>query len=183
MRDAVVRYAAQPDGTCVAYEVFGTGPSDLLIYQSAGPIDLLWDLPPLASFMETLGRFARVIVFDAPGHGASDPILDLSAASMETLYDSVLCVLDAAHSDRVTFCDITYGVNGVTFAATYPQRVRSLILSNFRPSFPDVRQASAVQRKQISRYRVSVESLEAENPRVAHDPLLRQWWVALVGSA
>ena len=63
MRDAEVRYAER-DGKCVAYEVFGTGPVDLILGQQVCPIDLIWDLPQLASFMEALGGFARVIVFD-----------------------------------------------------------------------------------------------------------------------
>ena len=63
MRDAEVRYA-EHDGKYLAYEVFGSGPTDLLITQRACPLDLLWDLPQLASFMEALGGFARVIVFD-----------------------------------------------------------------------------------------------------------------------
>ena len=101
MRDAEVRYA-EHDGKYLAYEVFGSGPTDLLITQRACPLDLLWDLPQLASFMETLGRFARVIVFDEFGHGASDPIPDISAASLETLDDSVVAVLDAADAE----CDL-----------------------------------------------------------------------------
>ena len=36
----------------------------------------------------------------------------------------------------VTFFDMDNGVNGVTFAATYPHLVRSLILNNLRPSIP-----------------------------------------------
>ena len=64
MRDAEVHYARHRDGKRLAYEVFGSGPADLMLYQVSFPIDLMWDLPELASFMETLGGFARVIVFD-----------------------------------------------------------------------------------------------------------------------
>jgi pimeloyl-ACP methyl ester carboxylesterase len=176
VRDAEVRYAEQRDGKWLAYEVFGSGPSDIIIWQASCPIDLVWDLPQLASFMETLGGFARVIVYDALGQGASDPVSDLDAATLEMHCDSALAVLDAAHGDRVTFFDMAYGVNGVTFAATYPQRVRSLILTKLRPSFPDIRDASAAQRRQLLRTRLGVDGLELENPRLAHDPLLRQWW-------
>ena len=119
MRDAEVRYT-EHDGKYMAYEVYGNGPSDLIIWQTACPIDLLWDLPQLASFMDALGEFARVIVFDARGHGASDSISDWNAANMEAFNDSVLAVLEAAQADRVTYFDMTYGVNGVAFAATYP---------------------------------------------------------------
>jgi pimeloyl-ACP methyl ester carboxylesterase len=176
VRDAEVRYARHRDGKRLAYEVFGDGPSDIVVSQHMFPIDLLWELPQLSLFMETLGRLARVIVFDALGHGASDDVSDMRAARMETLCDSVLAVLDAAHADRVAFFDMTFGVNGVTFAATYPQRVRSLMLTNLRASWPEIRETSAKQRQRLALYRLQVESLEVENPRVAHDPALRQWW-------
>jgi pimeloyl-ACP methyl ester carboxylesterase len=174
VRDAEVRFA-EHDGMCVAYEVFGTGPVDLIVAQQVCPIDLIWYLPQFASFMEALGVFARVIVFDPLGMGASDSFPNLEAATLEATIDQLFAVLEAAHVDRVTLFDMTFGVNGVTFAAMYPQRVRSLILSHLKPSFPEVRNASAEQRRQFAR-RFDVETLELENPRLAHDPQLRQWW-------
>jgi class 3 adenylate cyclase len=176
VRDAEIRYAEQRDGKCLAYEVFGRGPSDILVFQAACPIDLLWELPQLASFMETLGGFARVIVFDSLGHGASDPISDRESATLERQCDDALAVLDAAHADRVSFVDISLGLFGVSFAATYPQRVRSLIVTHLRPSFPELRNASPDQRKKLARVRLEVGSLEVDNPREAHDPFLREWW-------
>jgi class 3 adenylate cyclase len=176
VRDAEVRFADH-NGKYIAYEVFGTGPADLIVGQAVCPIDLLWDLPQLGSFMETLGRFARVIVFDALGQGASDSLGDMEGATLEATMDQVLTLLDAADADRVTFFDMARGVSGVTFAATYPQRVRSLILSHLQPSFPDARELSAGQRKEWTRHhRFAMGSLQLENPRLAHDPPLREWW-------
>jgi pimeloyl-ACP methyl ester carboxylesterase len=148
-----------------------------MVFQSSFPIDLLWYQPQLASFMEALGGLARVIVFDQLNQGASDRFADpLAANDLETNSDDALAVLDAAHADRVTFFDMSFGVNAVMFAATYPQRVRSLILNNLRSSFPEVRNASYAQRRRLARYWLGIESLELENPRQAHDPNLRHWW-------
>src|SRR3954471_18052314 len=61
--EAEVRYA-EVAGDYFAYSVFGNGPIDLAIAQSRFPIDLMWDLPQLATFMEALGNLARVIVWD-----------------------------------------------------------------------------------------------------------------------
>ena len=69
MRDTTVRWA-ESDGTSIAYEVFGTGPIDLLLNEVWSPIDLMWELPQLASFLDQLGAVARVIVFDGLGSGA-----------------------------------------------------------------------------------------------------------------
>ena len=175
MRDVEVRYAVR-DGKRLAFEVFGGGPCDVAVLQSACPIDLMWDLPQLASFMERLGGFARVIAFDLRGQGASDPIPDFGAATVEMHADDFLAVLDAAGSERATLFDLTRGPVGVVVAATYPQRVRSLIVTHMRSSFPEVRGLSAEQRQQLVLARLTTQSLQADNPRVAHDPALQQWW-------
>jgi class 3 adenylate cyclase len=175
VRDVEVRYA-EHDGKCLAYEVFGEGPTDLLVHQICYPIDLTWDLPQLSDFMDSLGECARVIAFDSRGEGASDPIDDPGAATLEAWCDDVFAVLDAAGADRVTVFDMTTGVGGIMLAATYPDRVRSLILSHLWTSNPDLREMSASDLRRASRAFCSVESLEVDNPRVAHDPVLRQWW-------
>jgi class 3 adenylate cyclase len=175
VHDVEVRYAVR-DGKRLAYELFGSGPFDIALFQSACPIDLMWDLPQLASFMETLGRFARVIAYDPLGQGASDPIPDQRAATAEMFADDLLAVLDAAGSQRATILDLNHGPTSVVFAAMYPQHVRSLIVSHLRSSFPELRECTAEQRRDIALARLTTKSLENENPRVAHDPVLRQWW-------
>ena len=112
VRDVEVRYA-EHDGKCLAYEVFGEGPTDLLVHQICYPIDLTWDLPQLSDFMDSLGECARVIAFDSRGEGASDPIDDPGAATLEAWCDDVFAVLDAAGADRVTVFDMTTGVGGI----------------------------------------------------------------------
>jgi len=175
MRDVEVRYAVR-DGKRLAFEVFGSGPCDVAVMKMGFPIDLMWDLPQLASFMETLGGFARVIAFDSRGTGSSDPIPDLGVATIETTADDLVAVLDAAGSERATLFDIASGVTSVVFAATHPQRVRSLILCNLRSSFPELRRMSAEQRQDYALARLTTQSLEIDNPRVAHDHVLQQWW-------
>ena len=175
MRDVEVHYAVR-DGDSLAFEVFGDGPHDVVVRQGACPIDLMWDLPQLAAFMERLGGFARVIAYDARGQGASDPILDPAAVGAEVACDDLLCVLDAAGSERATIFDMNLGTAPVLFAAMYPQRVRSLIIVNLRSSFPELQGMSAEQRTSLGRALTTTKSLRVENPRVAHDPMLQQWW-------
>jgi pimeloyl-ACP methyl ester carboxylesterase len=170
--DTEVRYAEHA-GRYLAFSVFGDGPHDLAVQQWRWPIDLMWDLPQLASFMESLGRMARVIVYDTRGIGASDP--SSGTAAVEDESDDLLAILDTAGSDRVTVFDMQTG-SGVLFAATYPERVRSLILAHFRSSYPELRQLSASDRVKLVMALRNPEILHDENPRVAHDPLLRRWW-------
>jgi class 3 adenylate cyclase len=174
VRDAEVRYAEWGNES-IAYQVFGSGPRDLLFYQAWCPIDLMWELPQLASFMETLGRMARVTAFDPLGTGASDPIADSRAASLEALSDQVVAVMNAVRADRVVLFDTT-GTSGVPLAATYPQHIQALILVNLRPSFPELRSMSRDDRVKLVKAMTGVRSLVLHNPRVAHDPALRQWW-------
>ena len=169
VRDSEVRYVEQVGGS-LAYTVFGAGSCDVLLAQAWSPIDLMWDLPQLAAFLEALGAIARVIVFDGRNFGASDIIDEPGAASLEANADDFLAVLDAVSATRATVFDANTGVTGVTFAATYPQRVRSLIVSNLRSSYPEVRNMSAAQRRQRAKAWQGAEHLELSNPRLAHDP-------------
>src|SRR6266568_1510072 len=95
---------------------------------------------------------------------------------METYADSASGVLDAVGSSRVVLFDTTGGMWGATFAAADPQRVQSLIAVNLRTSYPEVRAMSPEQRASFARALDGVRGLELANPRVAHDPVLRQWW-------
>ena len=177
VRDIDVEYAVR-DGASIAFEIFGSGPVDLLIQQTLFPIDLMWDLPQLADFMDALGRVARVIAYDPRGHGASDPLPTTDgAAGTESSADDMLAVLDAAGTDRVTIFDMTLGTTALSFAATYPERVRSLIFAQMRSSFPEYRSFSSAQRHKMARALATTRSLRSSNPRVAHDPVLQRWWV------
>ncbi len=174
VRETEVRYAERA-GDYLAFSVFGGGPIDLAIAQSRFPVDLMWELPQLATFMEALGRLARVIVWDARGVGASDPLRDTTAANTETFSDDAVAVLDAAESDRASVFEMG-AATSITFAATYPERVRSLILVNFRLSYPELRGFSTSRLKRLAMSLRSAERLRFENPRSAHDPGLQRWW-------
>jgi len=175
VRDAEVRYVER-EGSFLAYSVFGEGSLDLAVAQSRFPIDLIWEFPQLAAFMEALGRLARVIVWDPRGFGASDPIGDPTAATTELFDDDMLAVLGAAESERPTLFAMSASPAIPVYAATHPERVRSLILVNFRPSYPEFASLSTAQRKKLAMNLRSPERLRVENPRVAHDPVVQRWW-------
>jgi class 3 adenylate cyclase len=172
-----VKYAKTPDGDYVAYEVFGAGPFDLVVRPSTFfPIDHMWDLPQLAEFMDSLGRLARVIVYDARGSGASDPLPTTEPdAALESYGTDLLAVMDAAGSERASVFSLLSG-GDLPVAATYPHRIRSLILVNLRSSHPELRAYDHEQRKAIALWLGSVRGLEYYNPRVAHDPVVQRWW-------
>jgi class 3 adenylate cyclase len=177
VRDVQVDYAVR-DGASIAYEVFGGGPVDLVMQTgSRFPIDLMWDLPQLADFMDVLGQVARVIVYDNRGSGASDPLPTTDgAAGIESAAADQLAVMDAVGCDRVSVMANQANTHVIFFAATYPERVRSLILGHLRPGFPELRGFSTEQRKKMARTLATGQGLRWDNPRVAHDLALQRWW-------
>jgi class 3 adenylate cyclase len=90
--------------------------------------------------------------------------------------DVTLAVQDAVDSPRAVLFDASAGLSSVTFAAMYPQRVQSVILTNLRVSYPELRAMTPAQRARFAKTLHGVRGLEVSNPRVAHDPVLRQWW-------
>jgi class 3 adenylate cyclase/pimeloyl-ACP methyl ester carboxylesterase len=121
------RYAVV-NGSSIAYQVFGEGPSDLVFAPGfASHLDLHWTVPSYANFCERLASFARVIIFDKRGTGLSDPTD--GAMEFDRRIEDIAAVMDAAGSERAVLFGISEGGPLATlFAATYPQRVERLIL-------------------------------------------------------
>jgi pimeloyl-ACP methyl ester carboxylesterase len=121
------RYAKGPEGN-VAYQVVGEGAIDLVIVPGwISHIDMLWSDPGWQIFVEELASFARVILYDKRGTGLSDPVDRVP--NLDSRADDLRAVLDAAGCQRVAVLGFSEGGPiSVLFAATYPQRVRALVL-------------------------------------------------------
>jgi len=116
----------------IAYQVYGGGELDLLwVPASADCIELRWDWPPYAKFLDWLGARARVIAFDRRGTGASDPPSGESLPLWEQWADDARAVLDAVESKRAVVCGVAdSGSAAILFAGTHPSRTQGLILIN-----------------------------------------------------
>ena len=174
MRESEVRYAER-DGRYLAYSVFGEGRIDLAVSQARFPIDLMWEWPQLATFMEELGHLARVIVWDPSNVGASDPNPH-PVSTIEDFADDTLAVLRAAGCDRASLFELGTAGSAIAYAAAYPDRVQSVILVNLRRSYPELAGLSESARRRVAMRLRSQDWLEFENPRVAHDPVVQRWW-------
>src|SRR5437588_11618577 len=122
-----VRYAKNGDVN-LAHTVVGDGPIDLV--HSGGiwsNLDVMWEEPRWAHYLDRLASFSRLIVFDMRGIGLSDrgpepPILELQT-------DDLRAVMDAAGSEAAAvYGGARGGSMTILFAATYPERTRALIL-------------------------------------------------------
>jgi class 3 adenylate cyclase len=94
-------------------------------------VEAMWDLRPLARFVQRLATFSRVVVFDRRGTGLSDPVSGSGQPFFERSTDDLVAVLDAAGSERAALigCD-GGGPIALLAAGTYPARVTGLALVN-----------------------------------------------------
>ena len=124
------RYARVGDAQ-IAYQVLGDGP-DLVYSVGVGShVDLQWDSPVFARYFRELASFSRLILFDRRGTGASDPSRDLGSPTWEDWAEDVRAVLQAVRSTQaIVFAEAEAGPTAIMFAATEPDRVRSLVLGN-----------------------------------------------------
>jgi class 3 adenylate cyclase len=123
----VARYARSGDLN-IAYVVEGDQPLDMVwIPPWISQVEYLWAEESLTRVMDRLTQFARVITFDRRGSGLSDPLA--GAPTLEEQMDDVLAVMDAAGCERAAIAGtLEGGPMAALFAATYPDRVRALIL-------------------------------------------------------
>jgi class 3 adenylate cyclase len=121
------RYA-KSGGLNVAYQVVGEGPFDLVYVPGwVSNIGAMWDEPGHARLLDRLASFSRLILFDKPGTGLSDPIPLDRPPTLEQRMDAVRAVMDAAGSEEAAlFGSSEGGLMTVLFAATYPQRTKAL---------------------------------------------------------
>ena len=122
------QYARRPDGVHIAYQVFGEGPRDLVYVPGfVSHVELMWGEPGFVRFMERLASFARVICFDKPGTGLSDPLPRVP--TVEDRAGDLRCLLDTVGAQRAIVMGFSEGsASAAYFAATSPERVEGLIL-------------------------------------------------------
>jgi class 3 adenylate cyclase/pimeloyl-ACP methyl ester carboxylesterase len=184
METPTIEYAHSGDVN-VAYEVFGDGPIDVIIVPGGlAHLEATWEFPPFARFLERFARFARVIRFDKRGTGLSDRMS--GEEPLETRMDDVRAVMDAAGSERAALCGWSEATPMcILFAATYPERVRALVLGNaFAKWTPDETHPWGPSHRLLMMVADSIESgawgraatLGIHSPEAAADPAFVAWW-------
>jgi pimeloyl-ACP methyl ester carboxylesterase/class 3 adenylate cyclase len=141
MSDRRVRYAR--NGTVrLAYREFGEGGTTLVWNPGwFSNVDLV-DEPasPITAVSEQLAEATRLIVWDKRGTGLSDPASHVPP--IDERMDDLRAVLDAAEADRPALFGMSEGgPMSLLFAATYPERVQSLVMygavARFSQELPD----------------------------------------------
>jgi pimeloyl-ACP methyl ester carboxylesterase len=122
------RYAKTADGVYIAYQVAGSGPVDVAadFHLFAGNVDLIWDEPDWGQFLRPITDFARLILHDRRGSGASTR--NVPPPNLETRAADLLAVLDEVGSDApVLGAAASTGAMHALFAATYPERASGIV--------------------------------------------------------
>ncbi len=125
--DAPTRYA-DSDGVSIAYQVHGESELDLVLVPGfVSHVELLWEEPRVARFLRRLATFARLIIFDKRGQGLSDR--PVAPPTLEDSMGDLRAVLEAADCENAAILGVSEGgPMSALFAATYPERVSSLVL-------------------------------------------------------
>jgi class 3 adenylate cyclase/pimeloyl-ACP methyl ester carboxylesterase len=179
-----VAYARSGDVN-IAYQVTGDGPIDLVLVSGfVSHLDNDWAHPASAHFLERLASFSRLIRFDKRGTGLSDRNVGLP--DLETRMDDVRAVMDAVGSESAALFGYSEGgPMSVLFAATYPQRVRALVLygSYAKRADADDDYPWCDSWAERERYALDVErdwGADADISRMAPgvDDSVSRWWAA-----
>jgi class 3 adenylate cyclase len=145
-------------------------------------VDLQWADPGMAGFNERMAAFSRLVMYDKAGTGLSDPVP--AVPTLEQRMADLGAVLDAVGTDRPVLFGISEGAPmSLLYAATYPDRVRGLILfgalvcGRQAPDNP----AGARWDSTTARLRICVENwgeghlIELFSPTLAGAPLARRF--------
>jgi class 3 adenylate cyclase len=123
------RYAKSGD-VHIAYRTLGSGPVDIVVAEQwFSNVEIEREVRPLARFNDRLSAFARVIRFDKRGVGLSDPVPATALPTLEEWMDDLRAVLDDIGSEKAAIVTaMAGGFMACVFAATYPDRVRALVI-------------------------------------------------------
>ena len=115
------RYALNGD-LRVAYRASREGPRDIVFVPNWQTCcEVLPELPSLQGYVEAMTSLGRLIFFDQPGTGASDPVTPDALPTMEQWADSITAVLDDLGSrEAVLLASVAGFKSAALFAASYP---------------------------------------------------------------
>ena len=114
----------------VAYRASGEGPLDVVFVSNwFTNCEVVPELPSIQGWVEAMTSLGRLIFFDQPGTGASDPVTPAALPTLEQWADSITAVLDDLGSREAVLLAIDGAVaTAALFAATHPSRTTALVV-------------------------------------------------------
>jgi class 3 adenylate cyclase len=123
------RYALNGD-LRVAYRASPPGARDIVFVPNWFTCcEILPELPSVQGWVEAMISLGRLIFFDQPGTGASDPVTAGALPTLEQWADSITAVLDDLGSTEAVLLAAAGAVTAAAlFAATHPSRTTALVV-------------------------------------------------------
>jgi class 3 adenylate cyclase/pimeloyl-ACP methyl ester carboxylesterase len=123
------RYAMNGD-LCIGYRASAKGERDIVFVPAwFSNCEAFPELPLFQAWIEAMTSLGRMIFFDQPGTGVSDPIDPSAMPSLEQWADSITAVLDGLGSRETVLLATTSAVApAALFAATHPSRTTALVV-------------------------------------------------------
>ena len=123
------RYALNGD-LRVAYRASREGPRDIVFVPNwFTSCEVFPELPSIQGWVEAMTSLGRLIFFDQPGTGASDPVTPGALPTLEQWADSITAVLDDLGSREAVLLAIDGAfATAALFAATHPSRTTALVV-------------------------------------------------------
>jgi class 3 adenylate cyclase len=123
------KYAWNGD-VALAHQVIGEGPIDIVHLQGyCSNVDMSWESPHRARFLNGLASLGRLITMDRRGWGCSDRFSPTDVPPFETLTEDLQVVMDAVGSERAAvFSSFDTAALVMLFAAAHPERCAALVL-------------------------------------------------------
>ena len=122
----------------IAYQVVGsTGQLDLVFIPGwVSHLEVMWELPEFARFLDRLAAVGRLILFDKRGTGLSDRVVGVP--TLEQRADDIAAVMNAAGSAKAAIAAWGEGAAiAAMFAAAHPERVTALVLGSLPVKMTD----------------------------------------------
>lgn len=122
------RYAMNGD-LRVAYRASPPGARDIVFVPNwFSNCEVFPELPSIQGWVEAMASIGRLIFFDQPGIGSSDPVTTDAPTTLEQWADSITAVLDALEiRETVLTASNAAFAPAALFAATHPSRTTALI--------------------------------------------------------
>ena len=123
---------AHTGGSHIAYVSLGDGAETLtLAFDTFSSVDDFFELPPMATALEQLARFRRLLLVNARGTGSSDPFGDDLDDYPDRQADDIIAVLDHAGVERSDYLGQGWTTQtGVMLGARHADRIGRIILAN-----------------------------------------------------
>jgi class 3 adenylate cyclase/pimeloyl-ACP methyl ester carboxylesterase len=141
------RYALNGD-LRVAYRASREGPRDIVYVSNwFTSCEIMPELPFIQGWIEAMTSLGRLIFFDQPGTGASDPVTPGALPTLEQWADSITAVLDDLGSREAVLVAIDGAfATAALFAATHPSRTTALVvLEGYADPMPERTDGRAIE--------------------------------------